>query len=288
MKEFLKNQWFGIITFIIGCLLSLYTYTDGKIERELVFISDPIKTLIVDGGKSTTEKFSIIDQNGDNIKGSIVAVKFNFWNEGRQSIKNSEILEPLQIKIKGDSIKILDQTIVASTRPNIVNASVTKRTDDTIEIYFKILEKEDGFSGQIIYNGDKNAEIEFVGELEGVSKDKIIRENKLEQRMFWRWYFPVVGIFFATIIIGVAAMFIFTKITNFVDSKFRISHKPNFQKFSKYFGIVLAGAFFLGYAGILTNATVKGKSQQEMPTPLKEAIAKAAQSPKPPHILKME
>ncbi|WP_413664869.1 hypothetical protein ACG1BZ_06275 [Microbulbifer sp. CNSA002] len=276
MKGFFIKQWFGILSFVLSIAFSSYIYLSSKIEREPVFISDPVRTLIANGNRAGSKKVNVVDENGKPIKGDVIAVRFNFWNEGRHPIKGSDILEDLNINLDGEDVKILDQSVIASTRSSVVKPKLSNINSVSANIDFGTLERNDGFSGQIIYAGDRSAKLRLSGDLEGVPENGIASDQILESRIFWRWYFPVVGIFMALIVAGIAVVALFTKLTNFAASKLHDRHKSQLQKLAKPIGVLAGVVFFFGYMAIVTLAMVDGKAINEMPPKLKESLIEAS------------
>jgi hypothetical protein len=276
MRSFFVKQWFGILSLILSIALSSYIYISSKIEREPVFISDPVRTLIANGDKAGSNKVNVVDEDGTPIKGDVIAIRFNFWNEGRHPIKGSDILEDLNIHLDGENVKILDQSVIASTRGSVVKPEIINIDSVSANIVFGTIEKNDGFSGQIIYSGDRSAKLRLSGDLEGVPENGISDDKILESRIFWRWYFPVVGIFIALIVVGVGVVALFTKLTNLVASRLDDGHKSQLQKLANPIGVFAGVIFFFGYMAIVTLAMVDGKAINEMPPKLKEALIEAS------------
>ena len=276
MKSFFVKQWFGILSLILSVSFSSYIYLSSKIEREPVFISDPVRTLIANGDRAGSNKVNVVDEDGIPIKGDVIAIRFNFWNEGRHPIKGSDILQDLNIHLDGEDVKILDQSVIASTRGSVVKPEISNIDSVSANIVFGTLEKNDGFSGQIIYSGDRSAKLRLSGDLEGVPENGVSDDQILEGRIFWRWYFPVVGIFIALIVVGVGVVALFTKLTNLVASRLDDGHKSQLQKLAKPIGIFAGVVFFFGYIAIATLAMVDGKAINEMPPKLKDALIEAS------------
>lgn len=276
MKGFFKRQWFGALSLILSVAVSSYFYLSSKVEREPVFISDPVRTLIANGDKAGSSKVNVVDENGKTIEGDVIAIRFNFWNEGRHPVKGSDILENLNLQLSGEEVEILDQSIIASTRPGVVKPEIKSLGKSSAEITFGTLENNDGFSGQIIYSGDRSAKLDLSGDLEGVPEDGILNDSALESRIFWRWYFPVTGAFVFLIVIGVGVIAVFTKLTNFIASKLDDNHKSKIQSLSKPIGAFAGTLFFFGYMVLVTLTMVDGKAINEMPPKLKEALIEAS------------
>lgn len=276
MYLFFKKQWFGILSLVISIALSSYMYLSSKIERVPVFLTDPVQTLVANGDKKGSEKISVVDNNSNLIEGDVIAIKFNFWNEGRHTIKSTDILEDLVLKLEGENVVIRDQNIIASTRDKVVSATLTKINDTSLNLNFKTLENSDGFSGQIIYSAKGAAKLSLSGDFEGVEDNEILNSKDLENRIFWRWYTPVTILSIIAILSIFGIIALFTKMTNVVGSKLNDNHKSKLQSLSKPIGITAGVIFFLGYMGLVTQAAVNGKALNEMPEKLKSALVDAS------------
>lgn len=282
MYAFLKKQWFGLLGILIGISFSIYSHVSSQIEREPVFITDTTQTLVARGDKKGSEKIKVMDENSKLIDGDVIAIKFHFWNQGRHTIKSEDILETLLLKLEGEDVVIRDLSIVASTRDNVVGASIQEVDNTTLSFAFKTLEKGDGFSGQIIYSANGVAKINLSGDLDGVSGDGILNTKDLERSIFWRWYIPITVAFILAIIAFFAIVALFTKMTMFIGSRLNDSHKSKLQSLSKPIGAVAGCFVFFGYMAIVTMAMANGKALNEMPEKLKTALVDASKKSSSP------
>ncbi|MBI1767423.1 MAG: hypothetical protein HYR67_03500 [Bacteroidetes bacterium] len=171
------KRFSGIVSWtitIVSCVSGFYFFYESKKDREPTFVVDPIRPTLVDKELFKNKPLRIVDSTGNEVRENVCVITFYFFNQGNESIKKENILQPLKLRLpKG--CKMLDYKLLKVSR------SVTQITlgnynpaDESISFDFKILEHEDGFTGQIIYSGDVNANLNIDGVIEGV---KIIKDR---------------------------------------------------------------------------------------------------------------
>ena len=171
-KEFAKRHWFGIITIVITVSVPYYFYKKSISLPEPVFLLDPVRTKIIESDRFIDTPLRVVRANGDEIKGNVTSVRFYFWNNGRKSIKKSNILEPLVITLDDPNGEILDYKILKCSR-KVVEPVVGLNSVDpnkNLLLSFAILEQGDGLTGQVIYRGEPEAKLVICGAIEGVRK----------------------------------------------------------------------------------------------------------------------
>lgn len=139
------NSILGWVVSLIGIISSFYFYFDGIKERIPTFIVDPIKLTLVDTELLKDKPIKILDSYGKEIIENVTIITFYFFNQGDQSIKREDVLDPLKLKVS-NGVKILDFRILKTSRP------VTELTfgkydslEGSIGFDFRILELDDGF-----------------------------------------------------------------------------------------------------------------------------------------------
>lgn len=174
--SFVKRNCVGIIgiivTIIVAIVVSLYFYKKSIAKPEPVFLVDPLRIEIIDSKHFSETQLRVVRSNGNEIKGDVTSVRFYFWNNGRKSIKPSNILEPLVITLNDPNGEILDYKILKCSR-KVVKPIVDRDSVDPnrkLSVSFAILEKEDGLTGQIIYEGNPTANFMISGTIENVGE----------------------------------------------------------------------------------------------------------------------
>lgn len=168
LKDILVSSFISIgITVIFG----YYFLYVGNKEREPTLYVEPVRTMIIDKSTTKNAPLQLLKANGDTITSDVVSVYFYFFNQGRETIKHTNIYAPLTLSL-GDKTEILDYKILKVSRA----VSGIKMTMDTTKhalvIDFNALEKDDGFAGQIIFEGNKEAVLKIEGGIDGAKSFK--------------------------------------------------------------------------------------------------------------------
>jgi hypothetical protein len=181
--KFFSNPLVGIIgttASIIGVILAVIFYIQGRERRKLMFLENPGKAIIAKVGHSS--KIEILIE-GKQIKSDVTAAQVAFWNEGKKSIRPENILRPLIIKTT-DKIPIVEAKIRKKSREIIgIDLDQSKKNEGEIKISWNILEKNDGAIIQITYLGSPevtiiaNAIIEGQGEIEANSENQLKKQG---------------------------------------------------------------------------------------------------------------
>jgi len=162
----------GALAGIISIPLAIYLYHQTLKYREFVYFVNPIKTSVVNTGY--TSNIKVLFNNKEILK-NVTAVQLIIWNQGKESIKKDNILNPIKL-ITDPPTPILEAIIQKSSREvigcNLENSFLNK---GIVEISWKILEFSDGFTLQLIYAGDTNVKLLLNGTIEGQGSPKEIR-----------------------------------------------------------------------------------------------------------------
>jgi hypothetical protein len=154
----------GAVASIIAIPLAIYLYRRGNKRRGLAYKVHPVRTQIVKAG--TASRLSVVHDDRE-IKTDITAVHLAIWNEGRESIRQGDMLRPLIIQTE-DHVAILEASIRMATRDVI-----GLRLDESacmlgqLGVSWDILENDDGGIVQIIYAGSPELQITMYGIPEG-------------------------------------------------------------------------------------------------------------------------
>lgn len=177
---FFSNPLVGIIgsiASIVGTVLAIVFYLNGKNERDLTYFVHPVKSTIT--SINDESGFSIKYKELD-IKGDVSTAQIAFWNNGDQSIRRENILKPLRFILE-DNSPILEARLRKKSREIVDIHLITENISKGIlEVDWNILERNDGGVIQIIYNS--NPDIEIIGEaiVEGQNSiSKLISNKKI-------------------------------------------------------------------------------------------------------------
>ena len=216
LRSFLKRNWIGVIGILIGIASlssSFYFYKISTEPPEPIFLLDPSRTIIIESDRFPETPLRVTRSNGNEIKGDVTSVRLYFWNNGRKSIRPSNILEPLVITLGDTNGEILDYKIIKSSRkvvePILERYSIDP--DRSLILSFSILEKGDGLTCQLIYEGERDADLTISGTIENVSG--IVTNQKMIRRRFWSEYGKLLG----SIIAALGVVIIVVSVTDYLE-----------------------------------------------------------------------
>lgn len=150
--------------------------------RELTISVNPVRTTVIKAGQSS--QFNVT-YRGMELSNDVNAVQIALWNAGKRPIKRDEILAPIWVSMT--NVQVLEATVRSTSR------DVTQFTLDSsnmqlgmIGISWRILEKSDGGSIQIIYAGSPTAPISFQGIIQEQSHLNVVTtpSDKLSKNSF--------------------------------------------------------------------------------------------------------
>lgn len=108
----------------------------------------------------------VFTNDGQEIKNDLTSATFYFWNKGKEPIRKNDLLKNIILEI-GRNQKIIDFKILKKSR-EVCDIKLKKISEEKINITFDILEQNDGFTGQIIYEGNKDTNLQLKTEIVGV------------------------------------------------------------------------------------------------------------------------
>jgi hypothetical protein len=159
----------SIISIVITLVFGYYFLYVGLRKREPTFYVDPTRTTILDKENAAKAPLLLLKSNGDTITSDVTSVYFYFFNQGEETIKQENIYSPLKI-VLSDNAEILDFKVLKVTRP-VSGIEVNRDSlGQTLNINLKALENNDGFAGQIIFEGNKDTSISLEGGIDGVKQ----------------------------------------------------------------------------------------------------------------------
>ncbi|MGB8952378.1 MAG: hypothetical protein WCC06_06910 [Candidatus Aminicenantales bacterium] len=169
----------NMLAFLVGILgigLAIYFWQESKLERELVFLSHPVKATVVKAGQ--TSSIEIFYKN-EKINTDVTAVQVAIWNRGKRPIEKNDILEEV-VLLTRPKTPILDAEIRKISR-GIIDLNINKEgfQEGRIPVSWRVLEKNDGGSIQIIIAGSSKVEIAVDGTIieQGPVKDISYKGN---------------------------------------------------------------------------------------------------------------
>lgn len=193
----------SVVLGVLGVLIAAYAYQESIREREPSFIIDPVRTEILRSDQVLGVPIRVTRTDGTEIKSDLSSVRFYLWNNGKESIRDSDVLQQISIRFDDPNVRIVYPTILKISH-EVAGIRVTPdltNPEKALLISFKILEKNDGVTGQIIYEGSTNARLVISGIIEGVESFR--SESVFQKRARRAGY-----IFFAFALVILSTMFI--------------------------------------------------------------------------------
>jgi len=164
MKKFIEYS--GYVVGLIGLILSIYFYEVSKKEKEPTFVLEPVRTEIINSEKLKNSPIRITKSDSQEIKNNLTSIRFYFWNKGKEAIKDKDILSDILISVDSGS-KIIFSRILKQAR-EINHITLDQIDSNTLRLTFKILEIDDGFTGEFLVEGNGHSELTIQGAIEGV------------------------------------------------------------------------------------------------------------------------
>lgn len=181
----------GVVVGVAGLAASLYFYLAGQRYRAPTFIDDPDRTLIVARETISRAPLRVLRADGTPVSADVVSVRFYFWNDGNESIRSEHVLSSIRLRLAGRHSNILDYKILRASRA-VCAVTLQREGATVLQLGFRILEPGDGITGQIIYEGDRNAQLSATGDIEGARLANTV--DVLARRLNFRAMLTPVGL----------------------------------------------------------------------------------------------
>ncbi len=164
IRDVLSTGWVGNFIGIAGAILAIYFYYLSR-KRSIIAFQEMHEKLL--GGM--LPKAITIFYDGNKIP-KLSRYTAIIWNAGENTINGSDIVSsnPVRVKLKDKSLKILDSRIIETTRDFLGIKCIYPSQDDiAAELYFDYLDAKDGFTLEILHTGDPNS-VELCGSIKGI------------------------------------------------------------------------------------------------------------------------
>ncbi|WP_281556898.1 hypothetical protein [Thalassomonas sp. RHCl1] len=175
--DWMRKNWlglFGLIVGFVGLISSYYFYAQSVKEREPMFIEELLRTVVVEADSLRDFPLKIVNRDGKPVEKDLTSFRVYFWNNGKEPIKSSDILKPIEFFLDSSEAEIIDIKIISASRKDIINPVVQLKDKNRVSLHFDILEQADGFSLQVLYAGSPKVPLKLNGVIEGV---KYIQTN---------------------------------------------------------------------------------------------------------------
>jgi hypothetical protein len=151
------------VTAIVSIPLSFYFYYSPSQKRDLRYLVHPQRTAIVREGKLSRLSVTL---DGKPFTQDVTAAVVAVWNEGNESIRPEQMLEPLVIRTIPPA-PIIEATIAKTSR-DVVRPTIDKSkfAQGEIGLGWSILEEGDGVDLQLTYAGGLDTKIKASATIE--------------------------------------------------------------------------------------------------------------------------
>jgi hypothetical protein len=164
---FFSQPTIGIVATIITIIslpLSIYFFVRSDRYPELCVYMSPAKAVVVD--KTAISRFKVL-LGGSEIKSDVTAAQVALWNQGKEPITRSNILQPIELRTS-PSVPILEVSIRKTSRDIIhVDLDRSQMENGVVTVSWNILEQGDGGVLQFVYAGGASVNIEATGVVVG-------------------------------------------------------------------------------------------------------------------------
>ncbi len=150
LLRFFSNPIVGIIgslASVAGVVLAVYFYLQSERHRELTYIVNPAKTIVLKAGQTSRLSVTLDGKKFDN---DLTAAQIAFWNSGNETIRRDHILKPFVIRTARDA-PIIEARILKQSRDVVdITLGTTRISTGEIAVSWNILEQNDGGVIQIV------------------------------------------------------------------------------------------------------------------------------------------
>ena len=264
LTRFTRKYWqFLVATAItlIGIYLSYFFYVESARSRQPIFLIEPNRTEILSSEQVNRAPIRVHKLDGSEIHSNLYALRFYFWNRGKESIRKSNVLEPLRVTSSDSTIDIVEARVLARSR-DLTKFQIIQDASPPIRSFlleFEILDTDDGATCQIIYQGNSRSEFNLSGSIEGVQSIQSNLTPPLGSIVF-----QILKDIFITISVLVVIILFFTLLawlSAFVEEHFLKLLSKLFGKYGFKIGKVIVSiiglVFLLLFAYVLFYPVIK-------------------------------
>lgn len=185
-----NNVWglpVGIGGIVIGGLIAWVTWDASRVEVDPTMIVDPQRTVLVERDRIKDAPLKVVRRDGAPVETDVTAVRVYFWNDGRKPMLQDDVLEPFRLSVKAPA-EILDFRVLQESRPQITRQVVERveNTTDQLAISFRVLERREGLTLQLVVAGDPNTPVLAQGVAIGARK--VTTAESAPDKHWWSWF----------------------------------------------------------------------------------------------------
>jgi hypothetical protein len=233
----------SILIGVAGLVTGAYFYaTAREVRRPILVVAEPRIELLRSRPLSSAP-IRVMTPDGRVVSSDVTLVRWYFWNAGKRSIKASDVLEPVRIILANSRSRILDSRVLKTSRA-LTQIDVRRDQadpDHALVIGFGILEQDDGFSAQLILEGDPATRLVVAGAIEGVwsigSTESFGRSRRVAVSL--RSLGTMILVLSASVVACVGLMFGLAKLVEWLGGRF-----PKLRPVGKALGLGLLVSIF--------------------------------------------
>lgn len=158
---------FSLFLAILGIIFTSYFYFKSKKNRIPIYILRTVNLVRENVQKIDTVNILYAGNKVNNLS----ITKIAFWNDGKETINNSDVAQnnPIRLIIAKDCI-FLDAEIIYQKNPsNDFNISISS-DNKYVDIAFDYFDFEEGIVLQVFHTGNGSDDISLVGQVKSVKK----------------------------------------------------------------------------------------------------------------------
>jgi hypothetical protein len=162
---------------VIGIILSVIFYYNGKKEKTISFLQNG-KTALIFDSKNSSPSIKLFQKDSILITKNVYVLTATIWNSGDISILKEDVRKLLSIDLNSDA-EILDFKIIKQKELSVANFSLSKVKENSIGVSWDYFDPKYGFSFQIIYQNNSESNFLLNGKILEVPSFNYLKEEKI-------------------------------------------------------------------------------------------------------------
>jgi hypothetical protein len=162
-----NNVWglpIGVGGIVIGSLLSWIFWELSLVELDPTMIVDPQRTVVIERARLKDAPMRVVRTDGQPVEQDVTGIRVYFWNDGRKPLLPAEVIEPYVLSIDAPA-EILDFKVLKASRPSVTQVAARRvdGTNNRVAVDFRVLEREQGLSLQLMIAGSPDVKVSMAG-----------------------------------------------------------------------------------------------------------------------------
>lgn len=154
----------------VGLASGYFLYRASLRDREPHFMVDPSTVTVLSADRRGIAPLWIMTLRGEQITSGVHVVRFYFWNDGRESIRSTNVLEPIRVTLTDSGASLIDAQMLHRSRDvtqlHLLRDSLNARA---VTLVFDVRDHNDGGTGQLVYQGSSVTPLTVSGAIEGAA-----------------------------------------------------------------------------------------------------------------------